>query len=276
MTRTPHAFANHSFLFRWVSCLALVSACVAFALDCALAPPSSGGSRLLAATAPPESRSGEDSSLSRAVHLERLGVAAWHKAGHRGCGVKVLVLDTGFTGYRDHLGHALPERVTVKSFRTDGNLEAKASQHGILCGEVVHALAPDAAILFANWETDRPDQFLDAVRWAKQQGVQVITCSVITPSWSDCEGGGTVHCELAKILGDGERGGDLLFFASAGNTAERHWSGPFAPCAENGADGFHEWQTGCRDNSIQPWAAKSSRWNCVARRGLVSICRSMT
>ena len=106
----------------------------------------------------------ESSTQQRAHHLEQLRVNRWHAAGQRGRGLKVAVLDSGFAGYRDRLGKALPKRVTVRSFRSDGNLEAKDSQHGILCGEVLHALAPDADLLFANWEPQHPEQFLDAVR----------------------------------------------------------------------------------------------------------------
>jgi subtilisin family serine protease len=180
-----------------------------------------------------------------------LGATRWHVLGYRGQGVKIAVLDTGFRGYRAHLGRALPERVAWKSFRADGNLEAKDSQHGILCGEVLHALAPAADLLLANWEPDRPDQFLQAVRWARQQGARVITCSVIMPSWSDGEGGGAFNEVLARILGEGNDPADLLCFASAGNTAQRHWGGSFHP----GPNGLHEWQPGQTRNSVIPWAS---------------------
>ena len=109
----------------------------------------------------------------------------------------------------------------------DGNLEARDSQHGILCAEVLHTIAPDAELLFANWDPDRPDQFLDAVRWARKEGARLVSCSLIMPSWSDGEGQGPVHDALKSILGEGSRNGDLLCFASAGNIAERHWSGSF-------------------------------------------------
>jgi hypothetical protein len=125
-------------------------------------------------------------------HLARLG-AGPRQAAYRGQGVKVAVLDTGFRGYRAHRGGALPARVTARSFRSDGNLEARDSQHGILCGEVVHALAPDAELLFADWDVGEVGQFLAAVRWAREQGARILSCSVITPSWSDGEGGGAVH-----------------------------------------------------------------------------------
>src|SRR5581483_4030495 len=157
-----------------------------------------------------------------------------------------------FRGYQAHLGHALPEHVTVHSCRADGDLEAKNSQHGILCGEVVHALAPDAELLFANWEPDRPDQFLDAVRWARQQGARILSCSLIMPSWSDGEGGGLTHRALSRLLASDARTNDALCFASAGNTAQRHWSGPF----HAGTGGFHDWQAGHDENELRPWGSE--------------------
>ena len=129
------------------------------------------------------------------------------REGWRGQGVKVAVLDSGFRGYKGHLGEVLPDHVTVHSFRDDGDLEAKDSQHGILCGEVVHAIAPDAELLFANWEPERPEQFLEAVRWARRQGARIVTCSLIMPTWSDGEGGGEVHKALADALGKGDQAG---------------------------------------------------------------------
>ncbi len=185
----------------------------------------------------------------RARHLALLGADWWQAAGYRGQGIKIAVLDLGFRGYRAHLGKTLPAQVTVACFRNDGNFEAKNSQHGILCAEVLHALAPDAELLLATWDPDDSSRFLDAVRWARKEGARIISCSVITPSWSDGEGGGSFHRELASILGDGTAPGDMLYFASSGNTALRHWSGLF----HGGVDGFHEWLPGQTDNTLKPW-----------------------
>ena len=165
-------------------------------------------------------------------------------------GVKILVLDTGFRGYRDQLGKSLPAKVTARSARKDGNLEFKDSQHGILVAEVVHAIAPDAELLLANWDTDSPDTFLDAVKWAREQGARVITCSVVMPSWSDGEGNGPTHRRLRELLGDGTKLGDPLFFSCAGNTARRHWSGTF----DSGPDGFHRWADKVTLNAVSPWS----------------------
>jgi subtilisin family serine protease len=192
----------------------------------------------------------------RSEVLERLGVPAWHARGWRGQGLKVAVLDSGFMGYRAYLGTALPSTVKVRSFRFDGNLEAKDSQHGILCAEVIHTLAPQAELLLANWEPERPDQFLASVRWARQEGARVLSCSIIMPTWSDCAGHGRIHEELTRLLREDDASGDALFFASAGNTAQRHWSSPF----EEGGDGYHVWRDNDggahTENGLRPWGSE--------------------
>jgi subtilisin family serine protease len=188
-----------------------------------------------------------DPGERRAAHLAALGVDRWHQAGFRGKGVKIAVLDTGFRGYREHLGKELPAQVKTASFRRDGQMEARDSQHGILCAEVIHALAPDAELLLATWEPDDSDQFLKAVRWARHQGARIMSCSVIMPSWSDGDGGGQLHTELTEALGD-----KVLCFASAGNTARRHWSGAF----HDAGNAFHEWRTGETNNLVRPWSSE--------------------
>jgi subtilisin family serine protease len=250
---------------RWLAVTGLLATCFLSPQ----APVTTTGAR---AAATPDSLAplpdGEDSNQARADFLDHLGVALWHRQGVRGRGVKVAILDSGFRGYHAYLDHILPASVQARSFRSDGNLEARDSQHGILCAEVVHALAPDAEILLANWEPDRPDQFLDAVRWARQEGARILTCSVIMPAWSDGEGHGNIHRELARLLGSGEGAGDMLCFASAGNTAQRHWSGTF----HDGGAGWHAWGEDVVDNYVKPWGnERVSVELCAAPRSTLQV-----
>jgi hypothetical protein len=213
-----------------------------------LAPPaiSDGYSQeFLAVTHKVKINSGRDQER----HLAVLGVLRWHEQGFRGQQVKIAVLDSGFQGYKEQLGRALPDQVTTRSFRADGKLEFRDSQHGLLCAEVVHAVAPEAELIFVNWEPNDPSSFLQAVRWAKEQGAKVITCSLIMPSWSDGEGGGIVNQDIARSVGNGKQTGDMLFFASAGNTAQRHWCGTFTE--DN--NGYHQWKPGENVNTLFPW-----------------------
>lgn len=176
-------------------------------------------------------------------HLDRLGVNDWHAHGWRGRGMTIAILDSGFRGYSSQLGKALPRQIKSKSFRQDGNLEAKDSDHGIACAEIVHAIAPDAHLLFANWEPDDPAAFLRAVAWCKDQGATILSCSIVMPGWSDGHGGGGVHDEMRRLT-EG-----CLFFASAGNLAQRHWSGRFQDDGER----RHVWQVDRIENRIRPW-----------------------
>jgi subtilisin family serine protease len=243
---------------RGLGSLTVVLLAIGLLAHAGLRPPTrSGGtasrptSFCLAAEATPDAEfvaADPDPAGHRARLLDWMGARAWHAAGYRGRGLKVAVLDSGFAGYRAQLGKALPAAVQVQSFRLDGNLEARDSQHGTLCAEVVHALAPEAELLLVNWEPERPESFLAAVRWARRAGARALSCSVIMPSWSDGEGHGPAHAELTRILGKGDKLGDSLLFASAGNTARRHWSGRF-----QGAGGWHEWAPGVTANAVKPW-----------------------
>lgn len=193
------------------------------------------------------------------AHLERLGAPAWHARGISGKGVTVAILDNGFRSYRTQLGATLPQRVETRSFREDGNLEARDSIHGLLCAEVVHTIAPDAKLLFANWEPDDPRSFLKAVAWARQRGATIISCSIVMPGWSDGLGGGEVHRELSNLL-DG-----VLFFASAGNLAQRHWTGAF----RDDGNGRHVWNQSQTQNAVIPWDNQPVSVELVARSAAI-------
>lgn len=224
------------------------SAAVAFAL--CWAPVSADPPTVLALARPIPRFETPDPAL--APHLTLLGVNRWHQSGFGGQGIKVAVLDTGFRDWRRAAGHEIAAEPVCRSFRSDGDLEARDSRHGVLCAEVVNTIAPRTQPLLANWEPDHPASFLQAVKWAKEQGAKIITCSVVVPSWSDGDGGGPLHRELQRIVGDGTHPEDVLFFASAGNTALRHWSGNL--CTDR--DGWHHWREGQIHNKLVPWGTE--------------------
>jgi hypothetical protein len=228
----------------WFRCL-----CCAFAAWLVTAAGVSRGTALAPAL---PSAAADSPQENRDKIFARLGIDRWHRAGQRGRGLKVAVLDSGFHDYRSFLGTALPAQVSVRSFRADGNIEGRDSQHGILCAEVIHAFAPDAELMLVNWDTDQPETFLAAARWAKTNGAKILSCSLIMPSWSDGEGGGAISAELSRTLGASQSEGSLLFFASAGNTAQRHWSGRVQA---DGA-GFLQWEKGHSSNVITPWGTE--------------------
>lgn len=202
---------------------------------------------LLVPLTPSLHAAGADAELAR--HAEGLGVSTWHAAGLCGKGVKVCVLDTDFAGFRDELGVSLPRAVLARSFRPDRDLEQPRTGHGTRAAQVVHALAPGAELLLANWDAASPESFLGAVRWAKERGAKVITCSVTSAAWGDGEGGGPAHRRLSALLGGGASAGDPLFLCAAGNMATGHWSGVCRPDKER----LHQWRPGAVDNGVSPF-----------------------
>jgi Subtilase family len=238
---------RHPYFSRWLRSASFASLSLA-AGSAALAWPPGSGSPVEETTV----RAVDPAAINdaeRTAFLGELGVLRWHGVGYRGQGVRIAVLDYGFRGYREKLKHGLPAEVRTKSFRRDGDIEARDSQHGILCAEILHTLAPDAEIVLADWEPDSPDSFFRALRWVKSEGVRAVTCSVVMPSWSDGGGGGPQHAALREILGAGDDEHDVSLFAAAGNLAQRHWAGPLRP----NADGDHEWSPGQRCNRLLPW-----------------------
>ncbi len=92
-----------------------------------------------------------DPDVALAATTEGLAVIngpAWHAAGHRGTGVKVAIIDGGFTGYPGLRGSELPASVTAKNF-VDGESDAQVNgttEHGTACAEIVHDIAPNASL----------------------------------------------------------------------------------------------------------------------------------
>jgi subtilisin family serine protease len=179
-----------------------------------------------------------------------MGAQSLHQNRLDGRGISIAVLDSGFNGYRNELGRALPRGVTVKSFRVDGNLEAKSSLHGLTCAEIVHSVAPGAELLLANWEPDSPKHFLQAVRWAKEQGAKVISCSIVMPGWSDGVGGGEVHRQLREILGDPSDPQTPIFVSAVGNLAERHHRANY----RDDGNGWHRFNKRS-ELKVTPWGS---------------------
>ncbi|MBA7586470.1 hypothetical protein ES708_28472 [subsurface metagenome] len=127
---------------------------------------------------------------SSAIHLVRLpyhtvptvtseGVALvnaddWQAAGYNGMGVKVAILDGGFSGYLTRQGEGELPAVTpwwAPSIGDEGT-----SIHGTGCAEIIYDVAPGASLYFANYGTTVEKG--NAVNWFVSQGVDIISCSM--------------------------------------------------------------------------------------------------
>jgi hypothetical protein len=148
-----------------------------------------------------------------------LGTTAWHRAGHRGTGMKVAVVDSGFDGYVTKLGTELPGDLTARSFRTDGDL-TPGTQHGTAVAEIIHDVVPDADLYLVNLATDF--DLPPLVDYLIAQDVDVVNMSL---GWTvgPFDGTSPVSQEVQRAVDAG-----IIWVNAAGNEAQNHWKGVYA------------------------------------------------
>jgi hypothetical protein len=151
--------------------------------------------------------------------LSNMGIEAWKNASIDGHGVKVAIVDAGFEGYKNLLGSELPpeDRVIVKSFRRDGDIEAK-QDHGAAVAEIVFDIAPGATFYLVNIGTDV--EFLNAVDYLIAEKINVVNTSLSFATGCPHENRG----ELEPVLEKARKAG-IFWATSAGNTGRGHWMG---------------------------------------------------
>jgi hypothetical protein len=154
-------------------------------------------------------------------------VEAWHGAGWTGQGVRIGILDSSFTGYRDLLGTELPDTVTTRSFHFEG-LERGANRHGAAVAEIVHDVAPGAELVFVNADSTHLDE---AVDFLISEDVDVINLS---GGWSvgPFDGNAAQDSAANRAIDAG-----IVWVNAAGNEADQHFAADYL---DADADGWSE------------------------------------
>ena len=150
--------------------------------------------------------------------LAAAAVGALHSRGITGKGVKIGIIDGGFTKYGELMqAGLLPKPAAAIAVNARQTLE-NTTQHGTGCAEIIHQMAPDAQLYLASVDlTTGP--ILKAVQWMMSQGVQVINFSV----GSTYRGDG--RDDLSLIVEETTRKAGMTWLVSAGNEGDAHWLG---------------------------------------------------
>ena len=165
--------------------------------------------------------------------VKSIGADRWQSAGFTGYGRSVAVIDSGFAGYEDALGAGLPESVTVRSFRGDGDIEA-GTDHGLRAAELVHGVAPNAAIYLVNFGTVA--ELRAAVNYLIAEDVDVVSFSLGFIHNGPGNGTGEVDAIVGRAVSSG-----IAWSVASGNWAEQHWGGLFR---DTDGDSVHEFAPG--------------------------------
>ena len=162
--------------------------------------------------------------------LTGIGAPEWHAAGHKGAGTTVAILDLGFDGWDTLPADELPESVDPVAFNASGTLDS-GTDHGTQMAEIIHDVAPEAALLLITFDDDRMGEMVD---WLISSGVDVVNMSL---EWTTGPLDGT-HFSAEHI----QRGidGGITWVVAAGNSAQRHHVGT---TVDNDGDGWVELNT---------------------------------
>lgn len=153
---------------------------------------------------------------SEAVSLT--GASALHAAGQTGAGVKVAVVDLGFTGLQSAQAQGeLPAALVAVDFSGTG-IEADTA-HGVAVAEHVYDMAPGATIycLKVGDEVDLEQ----AASYIASEGIAVANHSVgwVLASYYDDSG------PINTIINTSRDGAGVFWAVAAGNDANQHWRG---------------------------------------------------
>ena len=158
------------------------------------------------------------------------GSPAWNAAGYDGSGVRVGVIDGGFSGIRGLLGTELPptEKVWARCYRYANDSSPTTNltdcetggSHGTVVAESILDIAPDVE-LFISQPRSYGD-LSDAVRWMTDQGVDVINHSM---GWFfDGPGDGTSPSNVSPLKAvDLAVNRGIVWVNAAGNDARTTW-----------------------------------------------------
>ncbi len=125
----------------------------------------------------------------------------------------------------------------VKAFNRSGNIEGNPGVddfdrvHGTACAEIIHAMAPDAELYFAAFDSNEET----AIKWLESQGVDIISASYGGHYYpSD----GKTNPAIRLINQTHDRG--IFWALSAGNEGKDHYKGRF----KQGTDGLNIFYNG--------------------------------
>jgi hypothetical protein len=187
-------------------------------------------------------------SLGASLH----GASSWQTAGITGAGVRVGIIDAGFSGLLARIGTELPTSLHARCYTAVGSFSSDLATcengevHGTAVAETAADMAPGMELFVAD-----PISTLDTqqtVAWMIANGVRVINASWSSSYLFDGPGDGTSpYADSTYALVDQAVAGGALWVNSAGNQGDQGWTGSWA---DADGDGLLEWSGGDELNRI--------------------------
>ena len=150
--------------------------------------------------------------------------------GATGAGVSIGVVQMGAAGYaQSQASGDLPPDLVRHSLRSDGSFSTTESE-GLAMLEIIHDVAPDAKLYYAEFETSL--EFAAAYNWLAAR-CQVVVDDISFFNAGPYDGTSAVSQAVASVASRG-----VAAFGSVGNRAQLHTSGVFNDPDGNGFHNF--------------------------------------
>ena len=160
----------------------------------------------------------------------------WHAAGVTGQGVSVAIIGA-FEGWEQA---QLEGELPASNVSVFGELDL-SDPTGTACAEVIHDLAPSAALTLASAADSL--EFAQRVHDLAAAGHQVIVSTIAPVEPGPGDGTGT----LADTIAEARDVYDVLYIQAAGDHAMQHWEGPYS---DTDGDDVHEFDGGSEYNRL--------------------------
>jgi subtilisin family serine protease len=187
-------------------------------------------------------------SLGASLH----GAPPWNLAGYTGSGVKVGIIDGGFSGLLARMGTELPATIRAQCYLGIGSPSAdlaaceNGETHGTAVAETIADMAPGVELYVAN--PISPLDEVQTVAWMTSSGVRIINASWSSGYLFEGPGDGTSpRPDSTYALVDQAVAGGAFWVNSAGNSGALGWTGSWA---DADSDGLLEWAASDERNSV--------------------------
>jgi subtilisin family serine protease len=211
------------------------------------------------APANPGPQSRQNQSPNQVEGVDITSASAWHAAGLSGAGIKIGIIDPqGFGRYQDLTGASLPpaDRLFISPYYDPLFLNQDTGPHGTASAEIIHAMAPGAALYLA-YTAGSYQALGQTVDWLLDNEVHIISYSAGSLVGA-MDGSGKRAALVQKAAEQG-----VLWVNASGNHAQAHLNLIFS---DQDGDGWHEFAGG--DETLpfslladQPFITVGLTWN---------------
>jgi len=158
-----------------------------------------------------------------------LGICAFHSQGFFGNNISVAIID-----YEYYMNRLSLRELPAKRIELFNGTYSEYHCHGTACAEVIGDLAPNVTLYMVGIEESSRKGFIDAVEKLNRLGERIdIISSSIDFSFGLFDEGD----EICRAVSNFTRNG-TIWINAAGDSARKHWLGPFRDRNENGFNEF--------------------------------------